>query len=394
MTFAFQLGKDSNPGIKRLPTNTYTGTAHTITNLDVGRILSFTNSSSVTVTIPLASTEDLGTGFVCYIVKTGTGDVSIVGEGGVTLNALGDNSVLSTQHELKQLYRTGPDTFILQAFAGGGGGAVTGGDPAPFSGMFVDVVTTNKIARPAEFNTTGFVVSPTGDTIISAWNGPRSFTMSTPWDLTTLTATGASAPSESGVGYDVSVVDNGNKLMYGFASNKIRVRSLSNPWSLAGTETNIGLQDFSGTITFRASCMTEDGTKLFMFNETSFRLVSVDLSTPFNPTSWGNLQQSPVTYNAGSGFYGLQISDNGHWLQWYDNEVNGPSLAYMTAPFDVTTAESALISKYSGLSGSDDGPVFINFSEKINNEYYRGMYQETSGTDELYEIRIYGIDDS
>jgi hypothetical protein len=57
------------------------GTALTLTAAHHDRVIYFTSGSAITVTLPQASTETLDPGFVCTLIKAGTGDVALATEG-------------------------------------------------------------------------------------------------------------------------------------------------------------------------------------------------------------------------------------------------------------------------------------------------------------------------
>jgi hypothetical protein len=61
--------------------NTQSGTAYTLVATDNGRVIAFTSSSSITLTVP----SGLGSGFSCSIVQYGTGSVSVSAGSGATL---------------------------------------------------------------------------------------------------------------------------------------------------------------------------------------------------------------------------------------------------------------------------------------------------------------------
>lgn len=90
--------------------NTQSGTTYTILSSDNGKIIEFTNSSAVTVTLPAG----LGTTFTCIIRQNGTGDVTLDTSGTTVHNA---NSHTSTraQYSAFAILPTGTaNTFITQ----------------------------------------------------------------------------------------------------------------------------------------------------------------------------------------------------------------------------------------------------------------------------------------
>ncbi len=85
-----------------MPVNIQTGTTYTLTISDLGKILIFTNSGAITVTLPQQSDIALPLGFNCMIRSdTGAGVItfttegtdSIVGKTGTGGNATGDAGI-------------------------------------------------------------------------------------------------------------------------------------------------------------------------------------------------------------------------------------------------------------------------------------------------------------
>jgi hypothetical protein len=76
-------------GIKSL-----TGTTYTFLTSDSGKVLTFNNGSTVTVTIPTA----LPIGFSCTAIQLGAGQVGFTRASGVTLNSYGNQFKLIGQH--------------------------------------------------------------------------------------------------------------------------------------------------------------------------------------------------------------------------------------------------------------------------------------------------------
>lgn len=64
-----------------------TGTARTLTASDQNSIISFTSSSAITVTLPVATLEELNNGFQVRLDRDGTGTLTVVAQGGATVNS-------------------------------------------------------------------------------------------------------------------------------------------------------------------------------------------------------------------------------------------------------------------------------------------------------------------
>jgi len=77
---AAQTLSDFRPGI-----NAQVGTTYTVTASDEGKIVTCTNASAITVTLPSDSDEDLPIGFITHIHQEGAGQVTVAPAAGVTL---------------------------------------------------------------------------------------------------------------------------------------------------------------------------------------------------------------------------------------------------------------------------------------------------------------------
>lgn len=91
-------------------TNPQTGTNYTLVSADNGVVVTFSNSSAITVTIP----SGLGANFCCRIIQIGTGQVSIAPGSGVTLNSYSAQRKLLGQYTSADVWAYLADTFILE----------------------------------------------------------------------------------------------------------------------------------------------------------------------------------------------------------------------------------------------------------------------------------------
>jgi hypothetical protein len=64
-----------------------TGTARTLTASDQNSIISFTSSSAITVTLPVATSEELNNGFQVRLDRDGTGTLTVVAQSGAAVNS-------------------------------------------------------------------------------------------------------------------------------------------------------------------------------------------------------------------------------------------------------------------------------------------------------------------
>ncbi|MFB9984341.1 hypothetical protein ACFSQQ_16435 [Mesorhizobium kowhaii] len=68
------------------PPNPQTGTTYTLQLSDMGKLLTFDNASSITVTLPQNSDVAFPAGFTFAVVGIGVGAVTITADGAATIN--------------------------------------------------------------------------------------------------------------------------------------------------------------------------------------------------------------------------------------------------------------------------------------------------------------------
>lgn len=90
-----------------------TGTTYTTSLSDAGKALVFSNSSSITLTIPVESSVNYVIGQSFQIVQKGTGQITIVGDMGVTINSLSGNNKTSGQYAEARLIKLASDEWLL-----------------------------------------------------------------------------------------------------------------------------------------------------------------------------------------------------------------------------------------------------------------------------------------
>lgn len=92
--------------------NAQTGTSYTLVIGDAGYLVTMSNSSASTFTVPLNSSVAFATGTVINVVQLGAGQVTVVATGGVTINAT-PGLKLRAQYSGATLTKIGTDTWIL-----------------------------------------------------------------------------------------------------------------------------------------------------------------------------------------------------------------------------------------------------------------------------------------
>lgn len=117
---AAQMNDISNEidNLWRLTFRAVTGTSDTLVLADsYNKLLTFSNTGTVTVTIPSSSSVAFTTGAIINILKTGaTGTVQIRQGSGVTISSAGATSTapnITTAHRAASIIKTGGDSFTV-----------------------------------------------------------------------------------------------------------------------------------------------------------------------------------------------------------------------------------------------------------------------------------------
>lgn len=93
--------------------NQQTGTTYTLALSDVGGLVELSNTSSITVTIPLNSSVAFAVGDRIDLLQTNTGQVTVAGAVGVTLNAYDTQYKLNGQWAAGTLIKRDTNTWVL-----------------------------------------------------------------------------------------------------------------------------------------------------------------------------------------------------------------------------------------------------------------------------------------
>jgi hypothetical protein len=91
--------------------NSNTG-SYTLVLGDVGKVVVMNSSSANTVTVPLNSSVAFPTGSVVNVVQTGSGQTSITGSVGVTIQSEGSKYKVKAQYGLAGVVKTDTDTWV------------------------------------------------------------------------------------------------------------------------------------------------------------------------------------------------------------------------------------------------------------------------------------------
>ena len=90
--------------------NAQTGATYTAVLTDDGKLVTMSNASANTITIPPNSSVAFGIGTQINIAQLGAGQTTIVAGSGVTLNSAGAKLILSAQYALATCVKTDTNT--------------------------------------------------------------------------------------------------------------------------------------------------------------------------------------------------------------------------------------------------------------------------------------------
>lgn len=91
---------------------TQTGTTYTIDADDETSIIRFTNAAAITVTVPTDADASLPDGYIVHLHQEGTGQVTVAGDVGVTVNA--SSSLASrNQYAALSLFKLGTNSWVV-----------------------------------------------------------------------------------------------------------------------------------------------------------------------------------------------------------------------------------------------------------------------------------------
>ena len=104
-------GATIGTSIINLAINAQTGTTYTPVLADNGKLVTLSNASAITLTVPTNASVAYATGAQINIEQIGAGQVTIVGDTGVTVNGTGTK--LRTQWSAATLVKLGTDSWTL-----------------------------------------------------------------------------------------------------------------------------------------------------------------------------------------------------------------------------------------------------------------------------------------
>ena len=93
--------------------NAQTGATYTAVLTDDGKLVTMSNASANTITIPPNSSVAFGIGTQINIAQLGAGNTSIVAGSGVTLNSAGTKLKLDAQYAVATCVKTDTNTWFV-----------------------------------------------------------------------------------------------------------------------------------------------------------------------------------------------------------------------------------------------------------------------------------------
>ena len=105
---AFETGLNET-----IPLNSQTGTTYTLVAGDAGDLVTLSNASAITLTVPTNASVAFATGTQITIAQSGAGAVTVVGADGVTDNSPDGDLKLRTQWSAATLIKISTNSWIL-----------------------------------------------------------------------------------------------------------------------------------------------------------------------------------------------------------------------------------------------------------------------------------------
>lgn len=105
-----------NDARQNLTLNAQTGTTYTLVLTDNGRLVTLSNASAITVTVPLNSSVAYATGAIINVQQIGAGQVTIQGASGVTITSTGATAtapVTRAQYSAASIIKTSTDSWTV-----------------------------------------------------------------------------------------------------------------------------------------------------------------------------------------------------------------------------------------------------------------------------------------
>jgi hypothetical protein len=98
---------------KSLTLNVQTGTTYTLLLVDDSKVVTLSNASAITATVPPNSSVAFPIGSQVNLVQTGAGQVTVAAGAGVTLRSQGSKFKLNGQYAAASLLKIATDEWVL-----------------------------------------------------------------------------------------------------------------------------------------------------------------------------------------------------------------------------------------------------------------------------------------
>jgi len=96
-----------------LSANAQTGTTYTLVLGDAGKLVTLSNASAITLTVPTNASVAFTTYTQILLAQIGAGQVTVAGAGGVTVSSRGSALKIAGQYGAATLVKTATDTWLL-----------------------------------------------------------------------------------------------------------------------------------------------------------------------------------------------------------------------------------------------------------------------------------------
>jgi len=93
--------------------NAQTGTTYSLALTDVAKVVTLSNASAITLTVPAEASVAWPAGTTIVLAALGAGTVTVTAAAGVTINSAGAAVEIGAQYGVATLLKTGTDTWLL-----------------------------------------------------------------------------------------------------------------------------------------------------------------------------------------------------------------------------------------------------------------------------------------
>ncbi len=169
---------------------------------------------------------------------------------------------------------------------------------AVYDNKSINVESIESYMRSIQFNTDGtrmYIVGTTTDRI-------QEFTLSTPWDILTALHTQTGPYMYDGFPFEIQFNSSGTKVyLLGYSGRKIYQWSLTTPWDVSTLANDNIYYDYSGisvSAYIRGFTISDDGYWIFLTSYTYNKAFKIPLSTPWDITTAGTVVESFDDYTS------------------------------------------------------------------------------------------------